>query len=804
MIRVKASKAPAAEPEGAERYALKEDRASLRPPLGISAALVGLATFLYQSLKPYFALAAADDGAQEAAAGAQDHPGRAPAESRIDSASTPVPAPAAPPEVAADPAPKISLLVSDAAPVPYFWWSSLSGLQDLQIPPAHLHGGNINATPAAQPLNRPLGAPQPAPHAGGAVQTPQERPADRSRNRAPTKSASVFLDDTLSGAAMLLGLEALLANSADADGDVLMVQNITASSGTLLRVEGGWLFTPAPDAVGPVVFTYDISDGLASVQQVARVMVLPDPQEGGPGDDALTGTGHVDELHGGAGDDVLSGLGGGDLLFGGDGDDLLIGGAGNDTLQGGAGNDTLMGGSGNDMLFGGLGDDQLSGGAGRDQLYGEAGNDTLSGDAGDDYLSGGDGDDSLSDGAGTDLVAGDAGDDHFTPSADATADEFDGGVGEDTVDYAALAAGVVVDLAAGTASGTEIGTDSLIAIEHVTGSAGDDVLNGDAGENHLSGGAGNDHLEGGAGDDLLADGAGADVVQGGAGDDHLRAAADGESDHFDGGGGRDLLDYSATSAGVTVDLSAGTVTGADSGTDSVADVEDVLGGIGDDVLTGDAGDNRLSGGDGDDRLSDGAGCDALAGGAGDDLVIAAADGCDDHYDGGDGEDLLDYSATTQGIDADLAAGTVTGAEVGTDVITRFEALTGGAGDDRFTFGAGDAQVTGGGGDDLYVFDPAEESAPSASSVYEITDYNVGDCIRIDRFNLFEQPADPAAPSDAAYFVTDAQGMSLLMQAGADPLAGIPRTTIEYLSGESMTLLTVYVDGTHVFYVSELA
>ena len=232
--------------------------------------------------------------------------------------------------------------------------------------------------------------------------------------------------------------------------------------------------------------------------------------------------------------------------------------------------------------------------------------------------------------------------------------------------------------------------------------------------------------------------------------------------------------------------------------------EDVLGGTGDDVLTGDAGDNRLSGGDGDDRLSDGAGCDALAGGAGDDLVIAAADGCDDHYDGGDGEDLLDYSATTQGIDADLAAGTVTGAEVGTDVITHFEALTGGAGDDRFTFGAGDAQVTGGGGDDLYVFDPAEESAPSASSVYEITDYNVGDCIRIDRFNLFEQPADPAAPSDAAYFVTAAQGMSLLMQAGADPLAGIARTTIEYLSGESITLLTVYVDGTHVFYVSELA
>jgi Ca2+-binding RTX toxin-like protein len=801
MIRVKASKAPVEVPEGAEKYALKEDRSSLRPSAGISAALIGVAAFLYHALKPYFALAHPAAEPEKPAASATEHDTLR-AEREAEQVGGALPAEAAAP-AAPEPAPKVSLLVSDAAPVPYFWWSSIAGLDDLQVPVSHLRGGNINAVPGAQPLNRPVTA-QMAVQSGSGGQAAQEKAEDRSRNRAPTKSASVFLEDTISGAAMLIALDALLAHSADADGDVLIVRNITASSGTLLRAEGGWMFTPDPETVGPVVFTYEISDGLASVQQVARVMVLPDAQDGTGAEDQLTGTGHVDQLRGGAGDDVLTGLGGGDLLFGGDGDDRLTGGAGNDTLDGGAGNDTLAGGSGNDLLFGGDGDDQLSGGTGRDQLYGDAGNDVLNGDAGDDYLSGGDGDDQLTDGTGTDLVAGDAGNDHFTPSADSTADQFDGGEGEDLLDYAALHAGVVVDLAAGTASGAEIGADTVIAIEDVTGSAGNDVLGGDEAANRLSGGAGDDHISGEGGDDLLSDGAGMDAVQGGAGDDHVVAAADGEADHFDGGEGHDLLDYSASTARVTVDLGAGTVSGDDSGADSISGFEAVQGGSGDDMLTGDDGDNQLSGGDGADTLTDGAGVDVVEGGGGDDLVIAAADGEADHFAGGDGRDMLDYSATTQGIEADMAAGVVTGVEIGADVIESFEALTGGTGDDEFTFGEGDMAVTGGGGNDIYVFDLSQVNAPNAESLYEITDYNVGDCIRIDQFSLFERAADPAAPSDAAYFATDAAGASLLMQAGVDPLAGIPRTTIEYLSGESMTLLTVYVDGTHVFYVSEFA
>ena len=52
------------------------------------------------------------------------------------------------------------------------------------------------------------------------------------------------------------------------------------------------------------------------------------------------------------------------------------------------------------------------------------------------------------------------------------------------------------------------GTDTLINIENLTGSAFNDTLTGDADANVISGLAGNDTLNGGAGDDTLDGGAG--------------------------------------------------------------------------------------------------------------------------------------------------------------------------------------------------------------------------------------------------------------------------------------------------------
>ncbi len=99
-------------------------------------------------------------------------------------------------------------------------------------------------------------------------------------------------------------------------------------------------------------------------------------------------------------------------------------------------------------------------------------------------------------------------------------ESFLGGGGSNTVDYSASASGIHASLATGVATGQ--GTDTLVKIQNLTGSALADQLTGDAGANHLLGGAGNDLLNGGAGNDTLLGGLGADTLLGGAGNDVFR------------------------------------------------------------------------------------------------------------------------------------------------------------------------------------------------------------------------------------------------------------------------------------------
>ncbi len=198
---------------------------------------------------------------------------------------------------------------------------------------------------------------------------------------------------------------------------------------------------------------------------------------GTAGDDVLTGTPGPDVIFGLGGNDVIDGLGGDDILCGGDGDDTLRGGDGLDFIYGNAGADILEGQGGDDGLFGGAGDDTLDGGSGNDRLEGEDGNDVLHGGDGDqDELLGGAGDDTI-----------------------------DGGPGAfDRAMFGGAPGPVVVRLAAGTATGE--GTDTLIAVESVSGSSFDDDIEGDSGRNSFGVGPGNDTIRGGDGADHLIGG----------------------------------------------------------------------------------------------------------------------------------------------------------------------------------------------------------------------------------------------------------------------------------------------------------
>ncbi|MDO9439505.1 MAG: hypothetical protein Q7T73_01310 [Beijerinckiaceae bacterium] len=340
-------------------------------------------------------------------------------------------------------------------------------------------------------------------------------------------------------------------------------------------------------------------------------------------------------------------------------------------------------------------------------------------------------------GGGNDLVAGGAG-----------ADRMDGGEGVDTVDYSASVAGVNVDLnnAGAQKSNGDAAGDMLSGFENITGSKFSDVLTGDDAANDIRGGVGADTLNGGGGNDLLSGGAGADKISGGEGfdivdysasatavtvdltrgaDQSSKGDADGDiltsiegfigskgddkfkgdgrdnsfaggagADEFVGGDGSDTADYSASKAGVTVDLSIGgsQKSAGDASGDKLSEVENVTGSAFDDKLTGDKFANSLSGGDGRDSLSGGDGSDLLAGGRGADQIS-----------GGAGDDTADYSLSDSGVSVNLqnAGAQESKGDAAGDVLSGVENLTGSAFDDVLTGDKGANLLSGGAGDDWF-------------------------------------------------------------------------------------------------------
>ncbi|MBY2936173.1 cadherin-like domain-containing protein [Rhizobium leguminosarum] len=594
-------------------------------------------------------------------------------------------------------------------------------------------------------------------------------------NRAPISLGRNVLAHSLMNLSTLIMLDDLLAKVYDPDGDTLSITNLVASSGSVQRYGAdGWLYTPDRGAVGQVTFTYQVSDGRNTIYtQSVLDLLKPSPREieGTDGDDRLLGTPRQDVILARGGDDfaygreendIIFGGAGNDTLFGGDGDDLLSGEDGRDQLFGGRGNDTLFGGSsddslfgeeGNDSLIGGSGNDLLSGGSGDDRLFGEEGDDTLVGEGGIDLLDAGAGDDSVAGGGHNDTVDAGAGDDVVLmglvgaearlaerPSSDGN-DVYSGGDGIDTLDATAALQAVAIDLAAGTATGADIGSDRLVGFENVVGTACNDAITGDDHANTIEGREGKDRLTGGDGKDLVSGGDGDDtVVMVARPDRNPDDDGDDGDDVYEGGDGEDCLDLTALFQAVLADLEEGYADGEEIGHDIIEGFETVYGGDGNDRLSGRNGSDILYGGNGDDRLEGRAGDDILAGGQGDDrieggsgddrvIVLVAADGSSDGndvYQGSEGLDSYDASATTRGAVIDLERCRASGEEIGEDVIASFEAATGGSGDDILVDGAGVSILMGGDGGDVFVF---RASSISGNERDEIRDFEVGD--RID-------------------------------------------------------------------------
>ena len=394
-------------------------------------------------------------------------------------------------------------------------------------------------------------------------------------------------------------------------------------------------------------------------------------QNGGAGDDVLTGNSSGDYLIGNAGDDTISGGNGADIILDGAGVDRMTGGNGVDTfiLSRDGETDTIadfdvsqdrldLSGWGRLYHVSGLtwstrsngavitygdetlvvltddgtpfqstdlaahelfnlthtdltymigGSDPFADTTSLGNFEGSAGADTLSGTAFDDTIRGNLGDDVLVGGEGDDILNGGVG-----------ADDLDGGVGSDWASYEGSRGSLRVDLMFSQINTNVAAGDVYTSIENLIGSQGFDNLRGTLADNHIVGGRNVDYIFGRRGDDTLDGGIGDDVLFGGTGADVLI-----------GGENRDRAQYSESLTAVTVDLAVTSNNTGEAIGDSYNSIEDLAGSRFDDDLRGDTGANRLFGREGADILNGREGSDYLNGGAHSDTL-----------DGGAGNDVM--------------------------------------------------------------------------------------------------------------------------------------------------------------------
>jgi hypothetical protein len=206
----------------------------------------------------------------------------------------------------------------------------------------------------------------------------------------------------------------------------------------------------------------------------------------------------------------------------------------------------------------------------------------------------------------------------FSTNAGAVSGTIDGGPGSNRLDYSAQSGPINVNL-------QTLASSDLAAFAHIqqvigSSSAADTLIGPNVTNTWSISSLGGGKIFNSSGTftfsamENLTGGSGTDVFD-------FSTAAGAIAGMIDGQGGTNWLEYLGYTVGVTVNLATGTATGASGG---INNIQNVIGGAGDDTITGNALGNVLVGGAGNDVINGGSGRSLLIGGAGTDTVTGGS------------------------------------------------------------------------------------------------------------------------------------------------------------------------------------